>query len=69
MIYMCFACSMSELFSLSVHHGGYFTDNPRKYVGGKVDIMDNYDPDRWSKIEIEGYMQGVRLHLCEQDLV
>ena len=51
---MCFACSMSELFSLSVHHGGYFTDNPRKYVGGKVDVVDNCDPDRWSKTEIEG---------------
>ena len=51
---MCFACSMSELFSLSVHHSGYFTDNPRKYVGGKVDVVDNCDPDRWSKTEIEG---------------
>jgi len=44
---------MSELFSLSVHHGGYFTDDPRKYVGGIVDIVDNCDPDRWSKTEIE----------------
>ena len=54
MVYMCFACNMSKLFSLSVHHGGYFTDNPRKYVGGKVDIVDNCDPDRWSKTEIKG---------------
>ena len=23
-------------------------------MGGKVDIVDNYDPDRWSKTEIEG---------------
>ena len=51
---MCFAYNMSELFSLFVHHGGYFTDNPRKYVGGKVDIVDNCDPDRWSKTKIEG---------------
>ena len=51
---MCFACSMSELFSLSVHHNGYFTDNPRKRVRGKVDIVDNCDPNRWSKTEIEG---------------
>ena len=51
---MCFACNMSELFSLSVHHGGYFTNNPRKYVGGKVDIVDNCDVDRWSKTMIEG---------------
>ena len=46
MVYMYFACSMSELFSLSVHHGGYFIDNPRKYVGVKVDIVDNCDLDR-----------------------
>ena len=53
MVYMYFACSMSELFSLSVHHGGYFTNNPRKYVGGKVDIVDNCDLDRQSKTETE----------------
>ena len=51
---MYFACSMSNLFSLSVHHGGYFTNNSRKYVGGKVDVVDNCDPDRWFKTEIEG---------------
>ena len=45
---------MDELFSMSVHHGGYFIENPRKYVGGKVDVVDNYDSDRWSKVEIEG---------------
>ena len=54
MVYMCFACSMSELFSLFVHHGGYFIDNPRKYMGGKVNIVDNFDPDKWSKTKIEG---------------
>nr|POE44759.1 hypothetical protein CFP56_77109 [Quercus suber] len=42
-----------ELFSLFVHHGGNFTENGRKYVGGAVDIVDNCDPDRWSKVEIE----------------
>ena len=51
---MCFACNMDDLFSLSVHHGGYFTDNPRKYMGGKVDVVENYDPDRWSKTKIDG---------------
>nr|POF19119.1 hypothetical protein CFP56_49970 [Quercus suber] len=45
---------MSELFSLFVHHVGYFSDNSRKYVGGKVDVVDNCDPDRWSKTKIEG---------------
>nr|POE44831.1 hypothetical protein CFP56_75991 [Quercus suber] len=44
---------MDGLFSLFVHHGGNFTENGRKYVGGAVDIVDNCDPDRWSKVEIE----------------
>ena len=60
MVYMCFACSISELFSLFVHHGGYFTDNPRKYVRGKVDIVDNCDLDKWSKTEIEGICREFR---------
>ncbi|KAK9986881.1 hypothetical protein SO802_031832 [Lithocarpus litseifolius] len=44
---------MDEQFSISVHHGGHFTENGRKYVGGAVDIVDNCDPDRWTKVEIE----------------
>ena len=48
------ACRMDDLFSISVHHGGYFTKNPKTYVGGKVDVVDNYDPDKWSKVEMEG---------------
>ena len=44
---------MDELFSISVHHGGHFTENCQKYVGGAVDIVDNCDPNRWSKVEIE----------------
>nr|POE59544.1 hypothetical protein CFP56_15750 [Quercus suber] len=51
---------MSDLFSLSVHHGGYFSDNSRKYVGGNVDIVDNCDPDRWSKTENEGICKEFR---------
>ena len=39
------AYRMDELFSTFVHHGGYFFENPRKYVGGTVDIVDNYDPE------------------------
>ena len=46
---------MDGLFSLYVYHGGHFIDieNGRKYVGGAVDIIDNCDLDKWSKIEIE----------------
>ena len=44
---------MDELFSIFVHHGGHFTENGRKYVGGAVDEIDNCDLERWSKVEIE----------------
>ena len=44
---------MDELFTLHVHHGGYFMWNPQVYVGGTVDIVDNCDPDKWSKVEIK----------------
>ena len=44
---------MGELFSIFVHHGGHFTENGRKYVGGAVNVVDNYDSDMWSKVEIE----------------
>ena len=44
---------MDELFSIFVHHGDHFTENGRKYVGDVVDVVDNYDLDRWSKVEIE----------------
>ena len=44
---------MDELFSISVHHGGHFTENGQKYLGGVVDVVDNCDLDRWSKVEIE----------------
>ena len=58
---------MDELFSISVHHGGHFTENGRKYVGGTVNVVDNCDPDRWSKVEIKsicrdfGYISVSRL--------
>ena len=44
---------MDELFSISVHHGGHFTENGRKYERGAVDVVDNCDPDRCSKVEIK----------------
>ncbi|XP_023883718.1 uncharacterized protein LOC111996006 [Quercus suber] len=37
-----------------MHHGGYFTENPKTYVGGEVAVVDNCDPDKWSKVEIDG---------------
>ena len=44
---------MEELFTLYVHHGGYFDVNPQKYLGGEVGVVDDCDPDKWSKVEIE----------------
>nr|POE89176.1 hypothetical protein CFP56_72571 [Quercus suber] len=58
---------MDELFSIYVHHGGHFIENGRKYVRGAVDVVDNCDPNRWSKVEIEsicrdlGYTFVIRL--------
>ena len=48
------ACRMDDLFSISVHHGSYFTKNPKKYMRDEVDVVDNCDPNKWSKVEIEG---------------
>ena len=47
------ACRIYELFTLYVHHGGYFDVNPQKYVGVEVGVVDDCDPDKWSKVEIE----------------
>ena len=47
------ACRIYELFTLYVHHGGYFDVNPQKYVGGEVGVVDDCDPDKWSKVEME----------------
>ena len=44
---------MDECFTLHVHHGGNFTWDPQAYVGGTVDIVENSDSDKWSKVEIE----------------
>ena len=43
-----------------MHHGGHFTGNLRKYVGGAVDVVDNCDLERWSKVEIEGMRRDFR---------
>ena len=54
LIKVVLACRMDDLFSISMHHGGYFTKNAKTYVGGEVDVVDNCDLDKWSKVEIEG---------------
>ena len=44
---------MDEFFTMYVHHGGYFNENPREYVGGDMGVVDDCDPNKWSKVEIE----------------
>nr|POF04630.1 hypothetical protein CFP56_39164 [Quercus suber] len=44
---------MYECFTLHVHNGRHFTWDPQAYVGETVDIVENYDPNKWSKVEIE----------------
>ena len=51
--YMFHVCKMDEFFTLYVHHGGYFNENPKEYVGGDVEVVDDCDPNKWSKVEIE----------------
>nr|POE65398.1 hypothetical protein CFP56_55261 [Quercus suber] len=43
---------MDKYFTLYVHHGGYFNENP-EYVGGDVGVVDDCDLNKWSKVEIE----------------
>ena len=44
---------MDECFTLHVHYGGHFTWDRQAYMGGTVDIVENCDPDKWSKVEIK----------------
>ena len=58
---------MDDLFTMHVYHGWQITENLEEYVGGEVGIVDNCDPDEWSKVEIEaiyrdfGYIAVSRL--------
>ena len=49
---------MNELFSISVHHDDHFIENPKKC--GTVDVVDNCDPKRWSKVELKGIYKDFR---------
>ena len=44
------ACRMDEFFTLYVHHGEYFNENPKEYVRGDVGVIDDCDLDKWSKV-------------------
>ena len=51
---------MDERFTLHVHNGRHFTWDPQVYMGGTVNIVDNYNPDKWSKIKIESIYREFR---------
>ncbi|KAH7861243.1 hypothetical protein Vadar_023663 [Vaccinium darrowii] len=55
---------MDTIFTIEVHHGGYFDCNPPRYVNGLVNHVDDCDSDRWSKFEAEDIVQrlGYRRH-------
>ncbi|KAH7859784.1 hypothetical protein Vadar_005435 [Vaccinium darrowii] len=43
----------SLIFTVEVHHGGYFAINPTRYVNGVVNHVDDCHEDMWSKHEAE----------------
>ena len=44
--YISHACKMDKFFTLHVHHGEYFDENPQKYVGGEVGAVEDCDPNK-----------------------
>ena len=44
---------MDEFFTLYVHHGEHYSENPKEYVGGDVGVVDDCDPNKLYKVEIE----------------
>ncbi|GJS98311.1 retrovirus-related pol polyprotein from transposon TNT 1-94 [Tanacetum coccineum] len=47
-----------SLFSMRIHHGGYFTDLPRrKYVNGKENIVDASGIEEFSVYEVDSIMK------------
>lgn len=63
--YMFHACRLDEFFTLYVHHGGYFDENPKKYVGREAELVDDCNPDKWSKVEIEAIYKDFGIYTCE----
>ncbi|PWA65567.1 transposase, MuDR [Artemisia annua] len=47
-----------NMFSLKIHHGGYFTESPgRKYIQGTHNFIDFIDMDLFSVIEINDMIE------------
>ena len=51
--YIIHTCKMDEFFTLYVHHGGHYSENPKECVGGDVGVVDDCDPNKLYKVEIE----------------
>ncbi|KAH7847773.1 hypothetical protein Vadar_030118 [Vaccinium darrowii] len=48
---------MDELFTVEIHHQGHFVENPVRYVEGFVNHVDDCDPEKWSKLEVEDIVE------------
>ncbi|KAH7849317.1 hypothetical protein Vadar_016185 [Vaccinium darrowii] len=48
---------MDELFTVVIHHQGHFLENPIRYVEGFVNHVDDCDPEKWSKLEVEDIVE------------
>lgn len=44
---------MGHFFTVEIHHGGLFVENPTRYVRGVVNHVNDLDSDKWSKLEME----------------
>ena len=48
------------IFSLEIHHGGYFTKSPKRvYNDGKVSWFDQIDADGFSIVEVKSMLAGL----------
>ncbi|KAH7839200.1 hypothetical protein Vadar_001004 [Vaccinium darrowii] len=45
------------VFTIEIHHGGHFLENPLRYIDGLVNHVDDCVPDLFSKLEVEDIVQ------------
>ena len=57
---MFYTGSDPNFFTLKIHHGGMFSDPPRRgYVNGNVSFIDNVDVDLFSVIELNDMVMSI----------
>ncbi|PWA41172.1 transposase, MuDR, MULE transposase domain protein [Artemisia annua] len=51
-------CKFPTVFCLKIYHGGAFTSPPKiRYIGGKVNWVDDIDADLFSVVEVSNMMK------------